>query len=198
MLTVISNAPDKPNDKYRKMVECKCDCGKISVVATGNLKSNHTISCGCMLYKKTNSTHKMSKSKEYKSYRKMLERCYYEKDISYHNYGGRGIKVCDRWLNSFENFIEDIGLKPSLKHSLDRINCNGDYEPSNCRWASLQIQHNNKRNNSPIQYNGIVKNICELARELNIHCGLIRFHQKKGRSLEEIINHFKTKKYARF
>lgn len=83
--------------------------------------------------------------KEYNSWRGAKKRCYNENNTSYKYYGGRGIQVCDRWLNSFENFLTDMGEKPSSSHSLDRINNDGDYSPDNCRWATSKEQSSNKR-----------------------------------------------------
>lgn len=81
-----------------------------------------------------------SRTPEYSSWASMIRRCTNEKAFAYHRYGGRGITVCKRWLNSFENFLSDMGLRPSIKHSLDRINNDGNYEPSNCRWATIDQQ----------------------------------------------------------
>jgi hypothetical protein len=83
--------------------------------------------------------------KELNSYRGMLQRCYYPKHNRFEHYGGRGIKVCDRWLQSFQNFIDDMGLKPSDKHSLDRIDNDKDYSHENCRWATPSEQMSNRR-----------------------------------------------------
>lgn len=96
----------------------------------------------------------MYKSKEYVAWIAMKSRCNTKSAKGYDDYGGRGIKVCKRWENSFQNFFEDMGTKPTEKHSLDRINVNGDYEPSNCRWATQSEQNKNRR-----QKDGKIKGI---------------------------------------
>jgi hypothetical protein len=124
----------------------------------------------------------------------MIERCYSEKDINYKNYGGRGIKVCDRWLESFENFFFDMGLKPNPKDSLDRINVNGDYELSNCRWATKKEQDRNKRTNRWIEYNGKKYILTDIARLLLVPQGnLAKMINKKGdlKSIEYYIKKHK-------
>jgi ubiquitin len=95
-----------------------------------------------------------NKTPEYRSWACAKDRCYNKKATGYNNYGGRGIKVCDRWLHSFENFLEDMGLKPTPKHSLDRIDVNGNYELSNCRWATQFTQSRNRKGTVLFTYNG--------------------------------------------
>lgn len=111
-----------------------------------------------------------TESSEYNSWCHMKERCYNPNSKFFKYYGGRGIKTCERWLNSFENFIEDMGLKPSKLHSLDRFpNNNGDYEKTNCRWATKKEQANNKRSTMYINYNNDIKSLKEWCEILELN-----------------------------
>jgi len=92
--------------------------------------------------------HGLSNTVEYKAWKRMKNRCYNKNDNRYHDWGGRGIRVCDRWINSFTNFLSDVGLRPSDKHSLDRIDNNGNYEPNNCKWSTGSEQSRNRRNST--------------------------------------------------
>jgi hypothetical protein len=139
-----------------RMWLCQCECGKTKVIVGYNLKNGSTRSCGCLrseLLSIQKDWHKKSLSPEYKSWGTMIQRCTNPKNKKYPDYGGRGIKVCDRWKD-FRNFYKDIGEKPSHRHTIDRIDVNGDYEPSNCKWSTPSEQGNNKRNNIIIEYNG--------------------------------------------
>lgn len=104
----------------------------------------------------------------------MINRCNNPNSKSYSNYGGRSIKVCDRWLDSFDNFKNDMGEKPTKNHSIDRINVNGNYEPSNCRWSDRLEQQNNKTTNVLIEYKSKKYTISELSRLLNINYYTLR------------------------
>lgn len=159
-----------PTDKYVRIVGCLCDCGNYSKVRLTNLRTGHTKSCGCQNDEKRKTSlliHGMTSSPEYKSYRKMIERCYSPKDISYKNYGARGITVCNRWKESFINFYDDMGSKPGVNYSLDRVDSNGIYCKDNCKWATRKEQNSNRRNNVWIEYNGVKMILKEWATFLN-------------------------------
>ncbi len=131
--------------------QCRCDCGEVSEVRSYSLRKGGTKSCGCIARVKSRqrlTTHGQAQGKrtaEYRAWHSMKDRCFCVNNKSYSYYGGRGITVCDRWRNSFENFFEDMGKKPRKDLSLDRVDNNGNYAPNNCRWATHSEQQSNKR-----------------------------------------------------
>lgn len=129
------------NKSRHKMYLFKCECGNDKVATAINVRANRVKSCGCLSKK-----HGKCGTEIYSVWTGMKSRCYYEKNENYINYGARGIKVCERWKSSFINFYEDMGDKPSVKHQLDRIDNDGDYEPSNCRWVTPSENCLNRRN----------------------------------------------------
>ena len=155
--------------------KCKCDCGNVVDVRTSKLKSGSKRSCGCLMIehqKEAPIKHGKSHSREFNTWQRMKQRCYTKGCDSYKNYGARGIKVCDRWLHSFENFYADMGEAPK-GYSIDRIDSNGDYCPENCRWASMREQQNNKRNTFLITFNGITKPLSYWSETLGIKSNTI-------------------------
>lgn len=158
-LTVIRFAR---REKYLKYWVCQCSCkeNSITIVYQGSLTSGQTSSCGCLqkeINRKRLTTHGMRKSPEYRCWSHIKSRCYNPKVKRYENHGGRGIKVCERWLNSFENFYKDMGNRPSKGHSIDRIDNDGNYCPENCRWATRSEQASNRRVQGTIPYYGVSK-----------------------------------------
>ncbi len=140
--------PIGTNSSKKMVWYCQCDCGKSTKSIGSNLISGQARTCGCT--RKANAlakiiTHGLTYSKVYSTWGAIKTRCYNTKNEFYHLYGGRGVTVCSRWVNSFENFFEDMGHPPSSKHSIDRIDPYGNYEPSNCRWATALEQAHNKR-----------------------------------------------------
>ena len=146
-LTVIrSTGCDK---RYHKLFLCLCQCGTEKVISYCALMSGRVKSCGC-LRKEQNKTlglvhGESNKSKEWTAWSNMKSRCYDKNRDDYKDYGGRGITVCESWRNSYAAFLLVMGRAPSSKHSLDRINNEGNYEPGNCKWATWKEQANNRR-----------------------------------------------------
>lgn len=150
---------------------CYCECGNWSAVVGDNLRRGNSTNCGCVNDRRIGSllrTHGLAnKSPEYFIWKSIRGRCNNPKDTAFDNYGGRGIALCDRW-NDFALFLEDVGPRPSPNHSLDRIDNDGNYEPSNCRWATKAEQNNNKRSNHAITFQGQTKNLQQWVKEHRI------------------------------
>jgi hypothetical protein len=167
----------------------RCVCGNMRIVPTSRLaeKAIQCVECALQNQRDAHTTHGKTKTSTYKIWIGMRERCYKPTYPNYHNYGGRGIKVCERWLESFENFLTDMGERPSSKYSLDRINNDGNYEPANCRWATATEQRNNSRQNVFLEYNGERKTVIQWERHLHVTLGLVRDRLRRGWSVERAL-----------
>jgi len=167
---------------------CLCDCGNSKIAIASDLGSKIQ-SCGC-LQKESRKTsrlkHGMTNSGEYHAWVGMKQRCYNKNSHAYHNYGGRGIKVCDRWLNSFENFIADMGNRPSPKHSIDRMDNDGNYEHGNCRWSTMKEQMNNVRYNRLFTIDGMTKTASELADHFGLKLSVVHNRIARDWPVEDI------------
>lgn len=139
--------------------KCECQCGNIRVVKSGDLRNGKSKSCGCLSSEVTSKlmrTHGKSKTRTYRIWKGMKARCYIQSEKRYMDYGGRGISVCDEWLNSYETFLRDMGECPK-GYSIERLDVNGNYEPSNCKWIPLKDQARNRRKqkSNTSGYNGV-------------------------------------------
>jgi len=132
---------------------CQCDCGNTAHIRTYCLTGGVTGSCGCIV-KEMKTTHGMSNIDTYSSWKSMKRRCYTVSNKSYKNYGARGITVCDRWRDSFQNFFDDMGYRPN-KMSIERIDNDKGYSKENCKWATYAEQNRNRRGNRKITHNGV-------------------------------------------
>lgn len=154
------------------MVQCKCDCGGLRWFNACHIMpdTRKYQRCGRSGCKKIGPRkHNMSRTNTYKSWAGMKERCYNRNSKWFHRYGGRGIIVCDRWLNSFENFLADMGEKPvASRISLERINNDGNYEPSNCKWATQKEQTNNTSKSRRLTFDGKTKTVEEWSKKTGI------------------------------
>lgn len=202
-LTVSSLAGTRNDGRGQSLYfwNCGCKCGASIIVLGASLKSGNSTSCGCIIKEKLkgqpsfNKTHGMAGKPEYVTWCAMIARCINPKLKCWKRYGGRGIKVCERWRNSFDHFYADMGPRPTGQHSIDRFpNLNGNYEPSNCRWATKVEQCQNQSSNHIVELGGKAMCIAAWAKELGINKGTISRRLRAGWTAAEAL----TKGDARF
>ena len=185
-LTAIERADKKGG---RTAWICLCDCGNKHIVTTKELLRGTTRSCGCLRRKvlsETSKTHGESKTRLYRIWADIKTRCFNKKSRNYYKYGGRGISMCREWLEyePFKSWAVSNGYDDRL--SIDRIDVNGDYEPSNCRWADNVTQANNTRRNVYLEHDGEIKTMAEWARYFGCTYSLLHNRHRKGYSKGDI------------
>ena len=186
---------DELRDRIRgaRAFKCRCECGNDHVVTGGDLRTGKVNSCGC--YKREyitnkNTIHGLRDSRLYKIFHGMKQRCYNENNPSYHNYGGRGIRISEEWLISFELFYNwsiDNGYSEEL--SIDRIDVNGNYEPSNCKWSTTQEQSENKTTTLYFEINNETYKIKDLSNKYNLDANKLRiYYYRNGKNIIKALN----------
>lgn len=180
-LLVIRKTICDPKGNGRRLTawECACDCGRSTTLQPAKLLSGHTRSCGC-LHRDTIRTHGHAKTPEYKVWHSMIDRCTNPLAGNWHRYGGRGIRVCQRWTDSVAHFIEDVGRRPGPGYSIDRIDVDGHYEPGNVRWATAKEQQRNRRNTTFVRFRGETVSLAEVAEALSIDRNVLRNRIGRG------------------
>lgn len=169
---------------------CRCDCGKPTVVVSGNLRNGNTTSCGCFHMEQLvlqHTTHGRSRQVTYRKWATIIQRCTNPKVQNYARYGGRGIGMCDEWQQSFESFHHHVSSLPHFGEAgftLDRIDNNGHYEPGNVRWATVIEQNRNQRKSIIVTHNGRTQHLMDWANELGIGYGTLRSRFRYGWSVE--------------
>lgn len=185
---VIEYSHDTVNNIYWT---CRCECGTVRRVCSNSLRYGASRSCGCLqkeLAGKRSTTHGHSRAPIYTAWRNMVRRCHDPRSDEYQRYGARGVIVCDRWRESFQSFLEDVGERPSPEMTIDRYpDPFGNYEPGNTRWATPMEQGQNRRNNRKLTLNGVTQSFAAWSRELGIAYTTIRNRADSGWSDQEIL-----------
>ncbi len=184
-------------ENSRRKVLCECSCGKEFTVKINSLLTGNTTSCGCSRkerLRERNYKHGLAgrteRSPEYRSWANMIQRCTNPKNKRYKDNGARGIQVCEEWKN-FLSFLKDLGPKPTKKHTIERINNNGNYEPGNCCWATNKEQSYNKRNNRFITFNNETLTLKQWSEKLKVNISTL--HQRLSKlTIEEAFRKYIT------
>ncbi len=185
--------------KDRSIWECRCDCGKIGNIEQYSLRKGLSTSCGCYLAEllpNINRSHGLCADGNPLIFRwhAMMDRCFDPEAKQFHNYGGRGITVCDRWKNDPRAFAEDVGPPPTKRHSLDRIDNDGDYEPGNVRWATSHQQSRNMRRNRMISIDGRTMCLADWCKEFGIAADVVCRRVGRGMDYESALRKRTTRR----
>lgn len=183
--------------------ECECDCGNLARVQNNNLQTRQ-LSCGCLRNEMTKTrslTHGetvgRSPTPEYRAWQSMIKRCYYKKSRRWERYGGRGIGVCKEWKEDFASFLDAVGRRPTRRHSLDRIDNDGDYKPGNVRWATKSEQAKNQSRNAIYVFHGKSYCLSDLVEFSGVGLSTIQTRLRLGWSVEEAVTSPRTNKWKR-
>ena len=180
VLVVLRRATPNPKRREQRWV-CLCSCGSEKVCSHNNLRSNKNISCRC----KSQSRGGRSRTRMYVVWIAMIQRCHDDRRTAYNRYGGRGIVVCQRWRDSFDAFITDMGYPPTESHTIDRVDNNGNYTPENCRWATYAEQARNRRVNRYVTFHGEQLSLAVVAERVGIRYSKLHKRLKRGWTIEE-------------
>lgn len=193
-LTVVARARNTKRGGAQWL--CRCECGQEKINSRQNLKAGRVRSCGCLrketsrevgLQRRTHG-HAAKETPEYKAWRSALGRCHNPAHRQWPLYGGRGIHVADEWRSDFQAFLDHVGMRPSAKHSLDRIDPDGGYSPGNVRWADWFVQGNNRRNNHIVYVDGVRMTLAEAIRLKGQKSSRVRQRLANGWNVERALN----------
>lgn len=196
-LTVIRYIPKNERTDIKKTWLCQCECGNYIELTASKIGTGHTTSCGC-----ANKIYKHSCPRLYSVYKAMISRCYDTTSREYHNYGGRGIHICEEWMGTsgFDNFADwafSNGYDENAKrgeHTIERKDVDKNYSPNNCCWITLAQQARNKRNTIWCEYKGQTKSLVEWVEILDVSYSPLRKAIKEGKSVEEYLRDYKPRK----
>ena len=179
-------------DKHGKIHwKCQCICGEIVNPTTSDLVSGNTSSCGCLRLENlitASVKHKKKNTRLYSIWQNMKERCINSNSVAFKDYGGRGITICDEWKDNFQAFYDWAMANGYTKNlTIDRIDNDGNYEPSNCRWSTMKEQANNRRNCLLLEYNGTVHTLQEWSEYSGIRYHTLYYRYKVGKTPAEIL-----------
>jgi hypothetical protein len=184
---VARNGSDKNGEK---MFDCVCSCGSRGTIQSSSLRRGGSKGCKSCAEKGNSKgkTHGLRYHPLYVVWKSMNTRCSNKKAERYKNYGGRGITVCDRWLNSFPNFLKDMGDRPSKSYSIDRIDNDKGYSPENCRWATRLEQANNRSVSKLLRWDGVEMTVTQWARKLDMKPATLKSRIRSGWSTESALS----------
>lgn len=181
------------NNKHGKaMFNCVCSCGSAVTASGTDISTGNTRSCGCLKDEKAKARmtrHGNRYHPMWMRYKAMLDRCYKESNDQYRNYGARGITVCERWVNSFDDYVNDLGFPPSENHTIDRVDNNLGYSPENCRWATKKDQSVNRRVTKIVTVGGVSMSLADWSKSLGLKKSAVYGRIRNGWDVVRAVTH---------